>query len=102
MVLFFVEEVLLGEDEVGGEEDVEAEGIEEGVESGGGGGVEGWKGAWRVDCQQLLACGGWDGVGGTVFSPRGCGCEGAGLGDEAAEAGAAVVGWVGGEGGHYR
>ena len=61
MVLFFVEEVLLGEDEVGGEEDVEAEGIEEGVEGGGG---EGGRGAWRVDCQQLLLVG--DGVGWAV------------------------------------
>ena len=29
---------------------------------------------------------------GTVFSPRWSGCEGAGLGDEAPETGAAVVG----------
>lgn len=36
----------------------------------------------------------------TMLSPRGCGGEGAGLGDEAAETGAAVVGQVGGEGGH--
>lgn len=36
----------------------------------------------------------------TMLSPRGCGGERAGLGDEAAETGAAVVGQVGGEGGH--
>lgn len=32
------------------------------------------------------------GVGSTFYSPRGSGCEGAGLGDEAPETGAAVVG----------
>lgn len=46
MVGFLVEEVSLREDEVGGEEDVGAEGGEEGVEGGGGGGVEGGEGSW--------------------------------------------------------
>lgn len=41
----FVDEVLLGAEEVGGEEDVGAEGGEEGVELGGGGGCEGGEGA---------------------------------------------------------
>lgn len=35
-----------------------------------------------------------------MLSPRGCGGEWADLGGEAAETGAAVVGEVGGEGGH--
>lgn len=39
-----VEEVVLGFYEVGGEEDVGAEGGEEGVEVGGGGGTEGREG----------------------------------------------------------
>lgn len=42
---FFVDEVLLGAEDVGGEEDVGAEGGEESVEVGGGGGCEGGKGA---------------------------------------------------------
>jgi len=41
---FLVDEVLLGAEEVGGEEDVGAEGGEEGVEFGGGGGCEGGEG----------------------------------------------------------
>lgn len=36
----------------------------------------------------------------TMLSPRRCGGEAAGLGDDAAETGAAVAGQVGGEGGH--
>lgn len=46
MVGFFVEEVSLREDEVRGEEDVGAEGVEEGVEGGGGGGVEDGERTW--------------------------------------------------------
>lgn len=46
MVGFFVEEVPLEEDEAGGEEDVAAEGAEEGVEVCGGGGVEDGEGTW--------------------------------------------------------
>lgn len=46
MVGFFVEEVLLQEDEVGGKEDVGAEGAEEGVEGGRGSGLEDRKGTW--------------------------------------------------------
>lgn len=47
MVGFFVEEVPLQEDEVRGEEDVGAEGVEEGVEGGGWGGLEDGEGAWE-------------------------------------------------------
>ena len=82
MVLFFVEEVPLQLYEVGGEENVVAEGGEDLIEVGRGGCYEGWEGA--------------------VFTTRGgCG-EGAGLGleVEAAETGAAVVGWGEGEGCH--
>lgn len=46
VVFFGVEEGALGVDEVGGEEDVGAEGGEEGVEVWGRGGREGWEGAW--------------------------------------------------------
>ena len=46
-VFFFVEEVTLGFDEVGREEDGGAEGGEEGVEFGGRGFVEGGEGAWN-------------------------------------------------------
>ena len=50
MVGFFVEQVALEEDEVRGEEDVGAEGAEEGVEGGRGGGVEDGEGAWKGAC----------------------------------------------------
>lgn len=40
-----VEQGALRVDEVRGQEDVGAEGVEEGVEFGGGGRVEGWEGA---------------------------------------------------------
>lgn len=46
VVFFLVDEVALEFYEVGGEEDVGAEGGEEGVEGGGGGGGEDWEGAW--------------------------------------------------------
>lgn len=59
MVGAFVEEVALGEDEVGGEEDVGAEGAEEGVEGGGGGGVEGWEGTWVVEERFVSYFGCW-------------------------------------------
>lgn len=58
-----------------------------------GGDLEGLVSGW-VD---------WEGLdgGGTMFSPRWCGCEGAGfLENEAAETGAAVVGQVDAEGCH--
>ena len=82
MILLFVEEVPLELYEVRGEEDVVAEGGEDVIEVGGGGRYEGWEGA-------VFTTGG------------GCG-EGAGLGleVEAAETGAAVVGWAEGERSH--
>ena len=101
MVGLFVEELPLREDEVRGEEDVGAEGGEEGVEGRGRGGVEDREGAWRNFIVSGLVWVVWEGflgLGGgvgrfTMFSPRWGGCEGAaGLGDEAAETGAAVVG----------
>ena len=47
MVDFFVKEVLLQADEVGGQEDVGAEGAEQGVEGGRGRGAEYREGSWR-------------------------------------------------------
>lgn len=94
VVGFFVEEVALQEDEVGGEKDVGAELIEEGVEGGRGGGVEGGEGTCgrRVVSGCLGGIGGGLGVG-TVFSACWGGGEGAGLLEtEASETGAAVVG----------
>ena len=46
MVPFAVDEVAVAFEEVGGDEDLVAEGGEEGVEVGGGGWGEGWEGAW--------------------------------------------------------
>lgn len=82
MVLFFVEEVALELYEVGGEEDVVAEGGEDVVEDGGGGWGELWEGA-------------------LFMAGASCG-EGAGLRleVEAKETGAAVVGWGEGERSH--
>lgn len=84
MVFLFVEEVSLQLYEVGGEEDVGAEGGEDGVEDWGGGGVEFWESA--------------------VFVMGGGGGEGAGLGlgveVEAEETGAAIMGREEGEGSH--
>ena len=79
MILLFVEEVPLELYEVGGEEDVVAEGGEDVVEDGGGG---------------------WCECGESAVFTKGGGCgEGAGLGAEveAKETGAAVVGWRVGE-----
>lgn len=80
MVGFFVEEFALREDEVGGEEDVGAEGGEEGVEGGGGGGVEDGQGTWKrvLVARFVNGTGRW--IGRTVFSPRWGAGEGAGLG----------------------
>ncbi len=82
MILLFVEQVTLELYEVGGEEDVLAEGGENVIEDGGGGRCEGWEGA--------------------VFTAGGSRGEGAGLRleVEAAETGAAVVGWGKGKRSH--
>lgn len=46
MVAFAVDEVAVTLEEVRGDEDLAAEGGEEGVEFRGGGRGEGWEGAW--------------------------------------------------------
>ena len=100
VVFFLVDEVLLLMDQVGGKEDVEAEGVEEGVEVGGGGRLEGWESTWDNGiCQWVNYWMGWDENGDgvrdwaiTMFSRLGGGAEGAGLLEEAAETGATVVG----------
>lgn len=56
MVFLLVEEVLLEEDEVGGEEDVVAEGREEGVEVRGGGWAEYGEGAYGFVFALLVSC----------------------------------------------
>ena len=69
MVLFAVDEALLEFEEVGGEEDVAAEGTEEGVEGGGGGGYEGCDGAWLMFSWSIKMQRKVGGLGSTMFSP---------------------------------
>ena len=69
MVLFAVDEALLEFEEMGREEDVAAEGAEEGVKGGGGGGYEGCDGAWLMFSWSIKMQREVEGLGSTMFSP---------------------------------
>ena len=60
MVAFAVDEVAVAFEEVGGDEDLGAEGGEEGVEFGGGGRGEGWEGACALE--ELVKVSGCEGL----------------------------------------